>query len=109
MSNSWDEMRKAKEDSYFAKKDQEALERLGKMTTSEKPRMSPITGEPMEKFTLNGVVIDRCPKSGGVWLDAGELEQLMQIATDQQSPDAAQEGWLQGFFRALATPQKKGL
>lgn len=104
MSNAWDDMRKAKEAAYFASKEQEALERLA----AKSQRMSPITGEPMEIVTLNGVHIDRCPTSGGIWLDAGELERLMQIAHDQGVHDATQEGqvqnWLLGFFRNLSKP-----
>ena len=75
MGNSWDDMRKAKEESYFDKKNREALERLSKKKEAgEGERKSPITGEIMKQEVLNGVVIDRCPTSGGVWLDAGELE-----------------------------------
>lgn len=38
--------------------------------------MSPLTGEPMEKLQVGNVKIDRCPKSGAIWLDRGELAQL---------------------------------
>ena len=79
MSNAWDDMKKAKEDSYFAKKNTEALQRLAtKQQTS--PRRSPITGEPMEQIVVHGVVIDRCPTSGGIWLEVGELEQLIEAS-----------------------------
>ena len=30
----------------------------------------------MEKDVAHMIVIDRCPKCHGVWLDAGELEQV---------------------------------
>lgn len=40
--------------------------------------VSPIDGKtPMQQLVRNGVEIDRCPVSGGVWLDAGELEKLL--------------------------------
>lgn len=87
MTNNWDDMRKAKEGSYFAKKDEEALERLANKKV-EKPRMSPITGEPMTQTIVHGVVVDTCPTSGGVWLDQGELEQLMDIARKSGAADA---------------------
>lgn len=99
MSNSWDEMRKAKEESYFDKKNREALERLASKKT-EKPRPSPITGEPMEQVVLNGVVIDRCPTSGGIWLDAGELEQLLQQS--ESAPAAEQSNWFSKFVKGLS-------
>ena len=99
MSNSWDEMGKAKEGSYFDKKNREALERLAKKQEAEKPRISPVSGKPMEQVVLNGVVIDRCAESGGVWLDAGELEQLIHASQDEKNS-------LAGIFRELAGLKK---
>ncbi len=32
------------------------------------------------------VVIDYCPVSGGIWLDAGELDKLKQIASELRPP-----------------------
>ena len=79
-SNSWDDMRRAKEESYFDKKNRESIERLRQKQEEDKPRPSPITGKPMVQENLGGVIIDRCPDSGGIWLDAGELEQLIEAA-----------------------------
>lgn len=98
MTDAWDDMRKAKEESYFDKKNREAVERLAK-GKSEKPRLSPITGEPMEQKVIHGVVIDQCPKSGGIWLDAGELEQL--IAASQKPETPGEHDALGEFFRGL--------
>ena len=78
MSNEFDKLSKAQEGSYFAKKNEEALKRLKEKQGEEKERLSPVTGEPLVSEVLHGVVIDRCPKSGGIWLDAGELEELVQ-------------------------------
>ncbi|MFN8391941.1 MAG: zf-TFIIB domain-containing protein [Bdellovibrionota bacterium] len=104
MSNAWDDMKRAKEDSYFAKKDQEALARLA--TKQEKPRLSPITGEPMEHVVLLGVVVDRCPTSGGVWLDKGELEHL--IAAAQSPEDEVEKGKaVINFFKELFGGKKE--
>ena len=80
MGNSWDDMRKAKEESYFDKKNREALERLAKKKEADKPRLSPITGKEMKQEVISGVVIDKCSDSGGIWLDAGELEQLIEAS-----------------------------
>lgn len=97
MADSWDDMRRAKEDSYFAKKNKEALARL-KGAGEDKPRPSPITGEPMLREVLHGVVIDRCPTSGGVWLDQGELEQLLQMNTESLKAGGGEGGGLLASF-----------
>ena len=40
--------------------------------------VSPIDGKtPMQQIVRDGIEIDRCPVSGGVWLDRGELEKLL--------------------------------
>ena len=80
MSNPLDKVRKAKEESYFDKKNKEALERLTKNKEANKPRLSPITGKEMEQEVISGVVVDKCLDSGGIWLDAGELEQLIEAS-----------------------------
>ena len=108
MTNSWDEMRKAKEESYFDKKNRESLERLATRNT-DKPRLSPVTGEPMEHVTIHGVIVDRCPKSGGIWLDAGELEHLLNVGKDApraQSGEEVSDHWFDGFIRSLAGLKK---
>jgi Zn-finger nucleic acid-binding protein len=75
MTDSWDERRKAQEESYFEQANKEALARLARR--KEQPsRLSPATGSPMDQVALLGVVVDVCRSSGGIWLDAGELEQL---------------------------------
>lgn len=84
MTDSWDSRRKALEDDYFQKKNQEALSRISERQ-EEKPRPSPITGEPMEQLTIMGVVVDRCPTSNGIWLDAGELEEIIHASEKQES------------------------
>jgi Transcription factor zinc-finger len=43
---------------------------------SEKVRPCPVDGEHMTKEIAHMLVIDRCPKCQGVWLDAGELERI---------------------------------
>ncbi len=95
----WNEMRKAKEDMYFAEQEKAALERMKKRA---KERPSPITGRPMEQVNFKGVVIDRCVDSGGIWLDAGELEQIIKASTQENKEGG--ENWLGHFFDFL---QKK--
>ncbi|MEM1184132.1 MAG: zf-TFIIB domain-containing protein [Planctomycetota bacterium] len=38
--------------------------------------INPINGEPMDKLQIGDVKIDRCPTTGAIWLDRGELAQL---------------------------------
>ena len=92
MNDSWDEMRRAKEEQFFEKENQLAMERL-KGRSDNKKRLSPITGKEMEQLTIMGVLVDRCPDSGGVWLDAGELEQLLKTSKE--------EGKISHFFSSL--------
>jgi Zn-finger nucleic acid-binding protein len=41
-------------------------------------RNSPITGKPMNQDRVLDVAIDRCPDSGGIWLDGSELAKLLK-------------------------------
>jgi hypothetical protein len=40
------------------------------------PRACPIDQTAMRKEVVSNVIIDRCPRCAGVWLDGGELELL---------------------------------
>ncbi len=40
---------------------------------------SPIDGSPMRQINRFGIELDVCPTSGGVWLDKGELEKIIQM------------------------------
>lgn len=95
MSDSWNDMKRAKEEEFFDRQNREALERL-KTRSGSKPRLSPINGEPMEQISLMGVAVDRCPKSGGIWLDAGELELILKAAADSK-----EKGWAEAFIGKL--------
>jgi len=44
--------------------------------SKEESRPCPLDGSKMTKEVAHMVVIDRCPKCKGVWLDGGELERL---------------------------------
>ena len=72
--DAWKDREKAAEDSFFEKENQRALERM----KAKEVLKSPVTGQPMEQISLHGVIVDRCTQSGGVWLDAKELEQLIK-------------------------------
>ncbi len=42
----------------------------------EETRPCPVDGEMMKKDIAHMLVIDRCPKCQGIWLDGGELERI---------------------------------
>lgn len=84
MSDSWDERRRAQEDGYFDNLNKQALARLA-AKKQQPARPSPANGKPMEVVTVMGVVVDRCVDSGGLWLDAGELEQLIEAAKNNSA------------------------
>jgi Zn-finger nucleic acid-binding protein len=95
MSDSWDDRRKAQEDGYFENLNKQALARLA-LKKEQPARSSPATGKPMEHITIMGVVADRCLESGGIWLDAGELEQILHAAKGSSAS-------LQDFVGTLPT------
>lgn len=99
MSDIWNQWKSTKEEAYFKEREQEALKRLHDRPTS-KPRLSPVTGEPMEQVTCLGVVVDRCPSSGGIWLDADELQHLIATAKKEES-EFQHERWTEKFFKFL--------
>jgi hypothetical protein len=94
VSESFDDRRKALEEEYFRRKEHEDLEKLrasldaeaggaGASQTGEaeagaglKAVRCPKCDGTLSEVTHDNVRIDRCDKCQGVWLDAGELEQL---------------------------------
>lgn len=95
MTDEWAKRERALEDGYFERKEREALERLAKKAAEGVVRKSPISGEPMVQKSLYGVVVDRCTTSGGIWLDAGELEQIIEMAKKNEP------GFLEKLFSGL--------
>lgn len=43
---------------------------------AETKRPCPVDGETMSKEVAAMVVVDRCPKCQGIWLDGGELDKI---------------------------------
>jgi Zn-finger nucleic acid-binding protein len=84
MSDAWDDRKKALEEDYFRRKEQEAIEKLRAQRMAEEQAQQsaapalqcPRCDGTLEEITYEEVLIDRCNKCGGVWLDAGELEHL---------------------------------
>ncbi len=48
----------------------------------------PIDGAPMSKEISHSIIIDRCTKCRGVWLDPGELEQI-KVGVRQEQIDVS--------------------
>lgn len=88
MSDSWEKRREAQEAEYFDQLNKQALARLA-AKKGQPARHSPVTGKPMEVVTVMGVVVDQCVDSGGIWLDAGELDDL--LSTAKENPASLQD------------------
>lgn len=104
MSDIFDERRRGLEEEYFRRRDKEALDRLrealhdaarergeGKATMS-----CPRCDGRLHEFVFDDVRIDRCDKCQGIWLDSGELEQII-------SQENAAGRWLKVFWPGRAT------
>lgn len=90
--------RSRREEAYFHHKEREALSRT-KAKKKAALRPSPVTGKPMEHLQINGVTVDRCRDTGGIWLDAGELEQIIEAAKKLEKTTG--QRWLKKFFNGL--------
>jgi len=95
MNDGWDKMRQAKEEQFFEQQNKEALARL-KAREQNTVRACPVNGKALEQITAMGVIIDRCPDCGGVWLDSGELEEVIKRSKDESS-----SAWIGNFFGTL--------
>lgn len=86
MANKWDERKKAKEDEYFVKKERELLAKLKAKQDAEAKEAAkkaasmrcPKCGEPLKERSFQKIQIDQCTGCNGIWLDAGELEQVAE-------------------------------
>lgn len=54
--------------------------------------LSPISGEPMKQVIREGIEIDVCPTTGGIWLDKGELEKLIAFLMNTASDNTESAG-----------------
>lgn len=79
MANTWDERGKSIEEGYFRQKDNELIEKMrGKISaesTTEAYNCPKCTGK-LLSGNFEKIQIDICDTCGGVWLDAGELQQI---------------------------------
>jgi len=98
VANKWDERKKAKEDEYFVKKERELLVKLKAKQESEAKAASqqacfmkcPKCGRLLKERSFQKIQIDQCTGCNGIWLDAGELEEVAGKENDS---------WLGKFWK----------
>lgn len=86
MANAWDDRKKAQEEEYFVKKEREQLAKLKAKQEAEAKEAAkqsafmkcPKCGESLKVRSFQKIEIDQCTACGGIWLDAGELEQVAE-------------------------------
>ena len=90
MGDGMDDRRRGLEEEHFNRKNSEAIEKLrAKIKLAAEAKAAGIStmscprcdGNLQEK-NFEEVLIDTCDNCGGVWLDSGELEQLMKRDQD---------------------------
>lgn len=89
-----DERGKALENDYFRRKDEELIEKIRSKVLNESSvnlelNCPKCDGE-LHESDYENIKIDICDKCGGVWLDAGELAQV--VDKNENS------GWLSRLF-----------
>ena len=84
MANKWDERKKVQEEEYFVKKERELIAKLKAKQEGEAKQAAknmcymccPKCGEPLKERSFQRIQIDQCTACQGIWLDAGEIEQV---------------------------------
>jgi Zn-finger nucleic acid-binding protein len=87
--NSDDRSGSLKED-YFKRKKEEAIEKLrARMKVADEAKAAglstmqcPRCDGDLKEHKFEQVMIDMCEKCGGIWLDSGELDQLLKRDND---------------------------
>ena len=98
MANKWDERKKAREDEYFVRQERELLDKMKLKQEGEAKEAArkasymkcPKCGEPLKERRFQKIEIDQCTGCNGIWLDAGELD---QVAEKENA------GWLGKFWQ----------
>ena len=86
MANKWDERKKTQEEEYFVKKEREVLAKLKAKQEAEAKEAAkkasymkcPKCGESLKERNFQKILIDQCTGCNGIWLDAGELEEVAE-------------------------------
>jgi len=76
---------RAKEGIYFAERDREVLNKLRaqlqKVDKSGSDIHCPKCTGLLETYSFHGIILDRCLKCSGIWMDKGELEAVVRKVT----------------------------
>ena len=86
MASKWDERKKALENEYFVKKEKELIDKLKAKQEKEKEAEGskayymrcPKCGAALKERSFTKILVDQCTACNGLWLDAGELEQVAE-------------------------------
>jgi Zn-finger nucleic acid-binding protein len=97
--------KKALEESYFEKKNREALEALAKQIRRTE-KICPVTSEPLSETILHGVVVYACPHNKGIWVEGPQLERLFKEIDSEEAKEAGVQ-WDLAFFDELAKRAKE--
>ncbi len=79
MANTWDERGKSIEEGYFRQRDNELIEKMRSKISAESTTNAyncPKCAGKLLSGNFEKIQIDVCDTCGGVWLDAGELQQI---------------------------------
>ncbi len=94
MPETLEERGKALENEYFRRKEQELIKKMKAKLEAEETKdlhlECPKCDGKLLETEYENIVIDVCDKCTGVWLDAGELAQMVDKDDDN--------GWLSRFF-----------
>jgi uncharacterized protein len=87
MSDAWKDREKGMENEYFHRREQEVIEKMREKLAAENVESSRMNcprgdGGKLIETDFEDVKIDVCEKCAGVWLDAGELAQLVHKQED---------------------------
>lgn len=95
MSEALEDRGKALENEYFRRREQELIEKMKAKLEAEDMKalelQCPKCDGQLFETEYEGIAIDVCNKCTGVWLDAGELAQVVDKNEDS--------GWLSRFFK----------
>ena len=86
MANKWDERKKAQEEEYFVKKERELLANMKAKQEAEAKEAAkkasymkcPKCGDSLKERSFQKILIDQCTGCNGIWLDAGELDEVAE-------------------------------
>ena len=86
MANKWDERKIAQEEEYFVKKERELLAKMKAKQEDEAKEAAkkasymkcPKCGDSLKERSFQKILIDQCAGCNGIWLDAGELDEVAE-------------------------------